>query len=180
MQIVSRLGFRAPRLSSWAAAPDHLTTCDIHSCTSPSLELYITSTIARPRMLPSAVARAGCVQGFPEKAKSKLDDYGFIQSRPKGEIHANNQQMSKLLHKAIGLGGKGKAPQVCAISPCTYMSCHIGTPACHSQQESSRERACCAICQAAILCMDMIFTCRLLCPAVTHTQHMYMYMYVVL
>ena len=52
------------------------------------------------------------MQGFPEKAKSKLDDYGFIQSRPKGEIHANNQQMSKLLHKAIGLGGKGKAPQV--------------------------------------------------------------------
>ena len=51
-------------------------------------------------------------QGFPEKAKSKLDDYGFIQSRPKGEVHANNQQMSKLLHKAIGLGGKAKAPQV--------------------------------------------------------------------
>lgn len=37
---------------------------------------------------------------------------GFIQSRPKGEHHANNQQMSKLLHKAIGLGGKGAAPQV--------------------------------------------------------------------
>ena len=28
-------------------------------------------------------------------------------SRPKGEYHSNNQQMSKLLHKAIGLGGKG-------------------------------------------------------------------------
>ncbi len=27
-------------------------------------------------------------------------------SRPRGEFHANNQQMSKLLHKAIGLGGK--------------------------------------------------------------------------
>jgi len=52
------------------------------------------------------------LQAFPEKAMSKLEDYGFIQSRPKGEYHANNQQMSKLLHKAVGLGGKGSAPQV--------------------------------------------------------------------
>ena len=45
---------------------------------------------------------------------NKLEDFGFIQSRPKGEYHANNQQMSKLLHKAIGLGNKGAAPQVLA------------------------------------------------------------------
>ncbi|BDA41678.1 Ferredoxin-dependent glutamate synthase, chloroplastic [Coccomyxa sp. Obi] len=51
------------------------------------------------------------VKGFPEKAMNKLEDFGFIQSRPKGEYHANNQQMSKLLHKAIGLGNKGAAPQ---------------------------------------------------------------------
>lgn len=50
-------------------------------------------------------------KGFPEKAPTKLDDYGFIQSRPKGEYHANNQTMSKLLHKAIGLGGNGKGAQ---------------------------------------------------------------------
>ena len=50
-------------------------------------------------------------KGFPEKAPTKLDDYGFIQSRTKGEYHANNQTMSKLLHKAIGLGGAGKGPQ---------------------------------------------------------------------
>ncbi len=43
---------------------------------------------------------------------NKLEDFGFIQSRPRGEYHANNQQMSKLLHKAIGLGNKGSAPQV--------------------------------------------------------------------
>uniref|UniRef100_A0A383V5K3 glutamate synthase (ferredoxin) n=1 Tax=Tetradesmus obliquus TaxID=3088 RepID=A0A383V5K3_TETOB len=43
-------------------------------------------------------------KGFPEKAMSKLEDYGFIQSRAKGEYHANNQTMAKLLHKAIGLG----------------------------------------------------------------------------
>ena len=54
------------------------------------------------------------LQGFPEKAMNKLEDFGFIQSRPKGEYHANNQQMSKLLHKAIGLGNKGAAPQVIA------------------------------------------------------------------
>lgn len=43
-------------------------------------------------------------QGFPNKALTKLEDYGFIQSRAKGEYHANNQTMAKLLHKAIGLG----------------------------------------------------------------------------
>ena len=55
------------------------------------------------------------LQGFPEKAMKKLEDYGFIQARPRGEYHANNQQMSKLLHKAIGLGNKGAAPQVRTI-----------------------------------------------------------------
>ena len=44
-------------------------------------------------------------KGFPDAALSKLEDYGFVQSRPKLEYHANNQVMSKLLHKAIGLGG---------------------------------------------------------------------------
>ena len=54
------------------------------------------------------------LQGFPEKEIKKLEDYGFIQSRPRGEFHVNNQQMSKLLHKAIGLGGKGNPDgQVC-------------------------------------------------------------------
>ena len=47
---------------------------------------------------------------------NKLEDYGFIQSRPRGEYHANNQQMSKLLHKAIGLGNKGAAPQVRSLA----------------------------------------------------------------
>ncbi len=65
------------------------------------------------------------VQGFPEKTLSKLEDYGFIQSRPKGEYHANNQQMSKLLHKAIGLGDRGAAPQVRAAAEC----CRAARPA---------------------------------------------------
>ena len=45
---------------------------------------------------------------FPE-APSKLDFFGFITSRPKGEYHAANPEMSKLLHKAVGLGGKNPA-----------------------------------------------------------------------
>ncbi|PNH05786.1 Ferredoxin-dependent glutamate synthase 1, chloroplastic [Tetrabaena socialis] len=48
-------------------------------------------------------------KGFPEKAMSKLEDYGFIQSKPKGEYHSNNQNMAKLLHKAIGLGAGSAA-----------------------------------------------------------------------
>jgi glutamate synthase (ferredoxin) len=59
-------------------------------------------------------AEAFWAKGFPgggAPAPTKLDDYGFIQSRPKGEYHANNQAMSKLLHKAVGLGGKGAGAQ---------------------------------------------------------------------
>ena len=57
----------------------------------------------------------GCnlgAQGFPEKASTKLEDYGYIQSRPKGEYHANNQQMAKLLHKAVQLGDNGPGNKV--------------------------------------------------------------------
>jgi hypothetical protein len=43
-------------------------------------------------------------------------------SRPKGEYHSNNQQMSKLLHKAIGLGGKGNANgQVRSLAACDHI-----------------------------------------------------------
>ncbi|CAD7701884.1 unnamed protein product [Ostreobium quekettii] len=51
-------------------------------------------------------------KAFPEKAMKKLEDYGFIQSKPRGEFHANNQAMAKLLHKSIGLGnGAGAQPE---------------------------------------------------------------------
>ncbi|KIY94837.1 glutamate synthase (ferredoxin) [Monoraphidium neglectum] len=49
------------------------------------------------------------VKGFPQQAMTKLDDYGFIQSRNKGEYHANNQAMAKLLHKSIGLSSGSAA-----------------------------------------------------------------------
>ncbi|MDX2271554.1 MAG: glutamate synthase large subunit [Cyanobacteriota bacterium] len=40
-------------------------------------------------------------KAFPELQTSKLENFGFIQSRPKGEYHINSPQMAKLLHKAI-------------------------------------------------------------------------------
>ena len=40
---------------------------------------------------------------------NKLEDFGFIQSKPKGEFHSNNQTMAKLLHKSIGLGAASQA-----------------------------------------------------------------------
>jgi glutamate synthase (ferredoxin) len=54
----------------------------------------------------SREAAAFWATGFPAAdgapPPTKLEDYGFIQSRPKGEHHVNNQAMAKLLHKAIG------------------------------------------------------------------------------
>jgi len=66
----------------------------------------------------------GVAQGFPSKYMTKLEDYGFVASRPRGEYHANNQQMAKLLHKAIGLGGKKAAPMVSQPTLCINMLCH--------------------------------------------------------
>eukprot|EP00884_Botryococcus_braunii_P009765 jgi/Botrbrau1/18790/Bobra.0386s0105.1 len=42
-------------------------------------------------------------KGFANDIK-KLEDYGFISVKPRGEVHVNNQQLAKQLHKAIGLG----------------------------------------------------------------------------
>ncbi len=38
---------------------------------------------------------------FPELPAKKLENFGFINSRPKGEYHINNPEMSKALHKAV-------------------------------------------------------------------------------
>jgi glutamate synthase (ferredoxin) len=40
-------------------------------------------------------------RAFPELAAKKLENFGFINSRPKGEYHINNPEMSKALHKAV-------------------------------------------------------------------------------
>ncbi|XP_078170806.1 ferredoxin-dependent glutamate synthase, chloroplastic [Carex rostrata] len=41
------------------------------------------------------------VKAFSEDTAKRLENFGFIQSRPGGEYHGNNPEMSKLLHKAI-------------------------------------------------------------------------------
>ncbi|KAG0546153.1 hypothetical protein BDA96_02G423300 [Sorghum bicolor] len=41
------------------------------------------------------------VKAFSEDTAKRLENFGFIQSRPGGEYHANNPEMTKLLHKAI-------------------------------------------------------------------------------
>ncbi|XP_031121832.1 ferredoxin-dependent glutamate synthase, chloroplastic [Ipomoea triloba] len=41
------------------------------------------------------------VKAFSEDTAKRLENYGFIQSRPGGEYHGNNPEMSKLLHKAV-------------------------------------------------------------------------------
>ncbi|WP_017327824.1 glutamate synthase large subunit [Synechococcus sp. PCC 7336] len=43
-------------------------------------------------------------RAFPELRGSKLENYGFIQSRPRGEHHINSPLMAKKLHKALQSG----------------------------------------------------------------------------
>ncbi|MEM9091243.1 MAG: glutamate synthase large subunit, partial [Cyanobacteria bacterium P01_F01_bin.53] len=40
-------------------------------------------------------------KAFPELTRKRLENMGFIQSRPSGEYHMNNPAMTKLLHKAL-------------------------------------------------------------------------------
>jgi len=38
---------------------------------------------------------------FPQLNSKKLENFGFINARPKGEYHINNPEMAKALHKAV-------------------------------------------------------------------------------
>jgi glutamate synthase (ferredoxin) len=40
-------------------------------------------------------------RAFPELTIKKLENYGFVNSRPGGEFHINSPEMSKYLHKAV-------------------------------------------------------------------------------
>ena len=40
-------------------------------------------------------------RSFPELTVKRLQNMGFVQSRPSGEYHMNNPAMTKLLHKAV-------------------------------------------------------------------------------
>ena len=56
-------------------------------------------------------------KGFPDKALSKLEDYGFIQSKPKGEHHANNQARA---------GGQGSTWASVHARTCPHAWCSQG------------------------------------------------------
>ncbi|MCS6782783.1 MAG: glutamate synthase large subunit [Gloeomargarita sp. SKYBB_i_bin120] len=43
-------------------------------------------------------------QAFPELIHKRLENWGFIQARPRGEYHMNSPEMAKLLHKAVRSG----------------------------------------------------------------------------
>ena len=44
------------------------------------------------------------VKAFPELSSKKLENYGFVNSKPRGEYHMNSPEMSKALHKALASG----------------------------------------------------------------------------
>lgn len=103
-------------------------------------------------------------QGFPEKDIKKLEDYGFIQSRPKGEFHVNNQQMSKLLHKAVGLGGKDvQNGQVCPPPPGLSSQ---AAPLVKTRRITSLLAAC-----KAIPCCSTLSHARCVCDNRKRTRH---------
>ncbi len=43
-------------------------------------------------------------KAFPQVIGKKLENYGFINSKPRGEYHMNSPEMSKALHKALASG----------------------------------------------------------------------------
>ena len=47
-------------------------------------------------------------KAFPELTTKKLENFGFVQYRPGGEYHMNSPELSKALHKAVGLTKSGE------------------------------------------------------------------------
>lgn len=43
-------------------------------------------------------------RAFPELTSKKLENYGFINAKPRGEYHMNSPEMAKALHKALSVG----------------------------------------------------------------------------
>lgn len=52
---------------------------------------------ATPLPAPQRETESLWAKGFPEKALTKLENYGFIQSLAKGEFHSNNQVRGAVL-----------------------------------------------------------------------------------
>ncbi len=72
------------------------------------IDLAFRGTVSRVGGMTLAdLAREGMLnhqRAFPELSLKKLENFGFIQARPKGEYHINSPEMAKLLHKAIESG----------------------------------------------------------------------------
>ena len=105
-KILSKMGFSL--LNSYQGAQ----IFDIYGLADDVVDIAFTGTASRIGGMTledlSKETMSFWSKPFPE-APSKLDFFGFITSRPKGEYHAANPEMSKLLHKAVGLGGKNPA-----------------------------------------------------------------------
>ena len=69
------------------------------------LDLAFRGTTSRLRGISLAELAQETIRfhqrAFPELTTKRLQNMGFVQSRPSGEYHMNNPAMSKLLHKAV-------------------------------------------------------------------------------
>ncbi|CAA9586105.1 Ferredoxin-dependent glutamate synthase [uncultured Synechococcales cyanobacterium] len=69
------------------------------------LELGFCGTVSRVGGLSVAELAQEVItfhrHAFPELNSKKLENFGFINSRPKGEYHINSPELSKALHKAV-------------------------------------------------------------------------------
>jgi glutamate synthase (ferredoxin) len=54
-------------------------------------------------------------RAFPELTSKKLENYGFINAKPRGEYHMNSPEMAKALHKALA---DGAMTTISSISSC--------------------------------------------------------------
>ena len=65
------------------------------------------------------------MQAFPEKAMSKLEDYGFIQSRPKGEYHCQQPAVSQApCTRPLALAARDLHHRYHSLQHTTLMSFH--------------------------------------------------------
>lgn len=102
LKILSKMGISL--LSSYRAAQ----IFEIIGLSSDVVDLAFCGTVSRVGGLTlsdlAIEVLAFHQRAFPELQARKLFNYGFIQSRPKGEFHINSPEMSKLLHQAIASG----------------------------------------------------------------------------
>ncbi|MGQ9837986.1 MAG: glutamate synthase large subunit [Cyanobacteriota bacterium] len=102
LKILSKMGISL--LSSYHGAQ----IFEAIGLSSEVIALAFRGTVSRVEgMTLEDLAREGMCnhqRAFPHLSLKRLENFGFIQSRPKGEYHINSPEMAKLLHKAIESG----------------------------------------------------------------------------